>query len=307
MRLEELPRLNIGSWPTPVRRMDLTSADLGQEIWIKVEEECGTWGGNKVRKLEYILAAAQRDGVETFVSYGAGTSNWTSALVFHAAPRGFHTVAGLAGRVPGDYATLYRRTGTKVVSVPWAALSLPVALAARMRAGRGARSLQPGGSGDGDIGSVNAGFEIADALATKELPVPRVIFVAAGTCGTAAGVAAGLAIRGIRIPVVAVRVTPLPLGTPRLIGKRVADLLDMLGEKSPAGPVIGDDRFFKPGYARQNAGSREAIDIAANDNVRLDPTYAAKAFAAVVDAARTSVRGPYLFLHTSPGPLPLPG
>ena len=304
MKLENLPRLSIGTWPTPVRELTHVSRTLGCAVWAKIEEECGAWGGNKVRKLEFILAQGQRDGVDTFVSYGAGTSNWTSALAFHAAPRGFKTVAGLAGPIPAHYRSLYERTATKVVSVPWPFLSMPVAIAARATAGRSARSLEPGGSGDGDIGSVHAGLEVADAIEDGSLPMPRAIFLAAGTCGTAAGLVTGLALRRRDVPVVAVRVAPLPLGTSRLIERRVASLLRRLGCDEHPATVVGDDRFFKPGYAKPNAASREAIRLAAPDGIILDPTYAAKAFASLIDAARRGGRGPFLFLHTSPGPLP---
>jgi D-cysteine desulfhydrase len=303
--LRLLPRVAIGSWPTPTSRMQRVSQELGREVWIKLEEECGTWGGNKVRKLEYIMGAAQRDGVRTFVTYGAGTSNWTTALAFHAHRLGFKTVVGVAGPIPSEYDELYRRAATRVVSMPWAPLSPVANVAARVVAGPGARSLPPGGSGPGDAGSVHAGLEIADAIYRGEIPGPRAIFVAAGTAGTAAGLAVGLGSRGYEIPVVAVRVTALPYGTPRLIRRHVDSLAHLLGLPSGiAAPVVGDNRFVKPGYAKSNAASTEARQVAALDGFELDATYAAKAFAALIDAARAGARGPLLFLHTSPGSPP---
>lgn len=306
--IEDLPRLNIGTWPTPVRLMERVSELLGREVWVKLEEQCGAWGGNKVRKLEFILAAAQRDGIETLVSYGAGTSNWTSALAFHASKIGLRTVAGVAGPIPEHYAVLYARTRTKLVTVPWPVLIGVATVGARAAAGLRARSIPPGGSGGGDIGSLHAGFEVADSIESGELPLPTAVFTAAGTCGTAAGLITGLAVRGHDVPAVAVRVTPLPLGTPRLIHKRIRSLRDALaahGVSFRTDPrVLGDDRFFKPGYAKTNPASRDAIEIAALDGIALDPTYASKAFASLVDAARSGARGPFLFLHTSPGPPP---
>jgi D-cysteine desulfhydrase len=286
-------------------RMERVSQTLGREVWIKLEEDCGTWGGNKVRKLEYIMGAAQRDGVRSFVSYGAGTSNWTTALAFHAHRLGFKTVVGVAGPIPPEYNELYRRTATRVVSMPWAPLSPVANVTARAVAGPGARSLPPGGSGPGDAGSVHAGLEIADAIERGEIPEPRAVFVAAGTAGTAAGLSVGLGSRERQIPVVAVRVTALPYGTPRLIRRHVDSLAHLLRLPSGiAAPVIGDARFVKPGYAKSNAASTEATQVAALDGFALDPTYAAKAFAALIDAARAGARGPLLFLQTSPGPAP---
>jgi 1-aminocyclopropane-1-carboxylate deaminase/D-cysteine desulfhydrase-like pyridoxal-dependent ACC family enzyme len=119
---------------------------------------------------------------------------------------------------------------------------------------------------------------------------------------------AGLMTRGCDIPVVAVRVTPLPLGTPRLILRRIDSLRNVLDAHGvrmrTEARVLGDDRFFKPGYAKTNPASREAAEIAALDGITLDPTYASKAFASLLDAARSGAEGPLLFLHTSPGPPP---
>ncbi len=153
------------------------------------------------------------------------------------------------------------------------------------------------------MGSAGAGIEIADAMDAGSLPVPRAVFVAAGTCGTAAGVAVGLSARGWAIPVVAVRVTPVPYGTPSLVRRRARALERLLGTRLQT-PIVGDDRYVKPGYARSNPASMEAAAIAARDGIELDPTYASKAFAALVDAARSGSRGPLLLLHTSPGPVP---
>jgi D-cysteine desulfhydrase len=285
--------------------MEGVSQMLGRDVWIKLEEGCGTWGGNKVRKLEYIVGAAQRDGVQTFVSYGAGTSNWTTALAFHGHRLGFKTVAGVAGPIPPEYLALYRRTQTRIASVPWTVLSPVANLRARMTAGRGARSLPPGGSGPGDAGSVHTGLEIAEAIERDEMPTPRAVFVAAGTAGTAAGLCVGLGLRGLRAPVVAVRVTALPYGTPRLVARHVASLARTLQmDPAVAAPVLGDDRYVKPGYGKGNPASIEAQQVASRDGITLDATYAAKAFAALIDSARAGARGPFLFVHTSPGPPP---
>src|SRR5687768_10406930 len=101
------PRVDLGTWPTPVRRLDHASRSLGAEIWVKSEESCGTWGGNKVRKLEYILARVEATQARTLVTYGAGTSSWAASVALHASPRGFQVVLGLGGPVPDSLAALY--------------------------------------------------------------------------------------------------------------------------------------------------------------------------------------------------------
>ena len=296
-------RIEIGQWPTPVVPLPKVSEALGREVWAKLEERCGAWGGNKLRKLEYILAAARRDAVSKLVSYGAGTSNWATAFAHHAAEHGFEVVVGIAGPIPDSYAAVYERTGAELVSSR-SVNALPAVIArARLKAGRGARSVPMGGSGFGDIGCVHAGLEIADSVKRREMPSPDAVFVAVGTAGTAAGTAVGLSISGLCVPVVGARVAPWPFGTSRRVRRHAERLLDRLGYDAPL-LVEGDDRFFKPGYGKPNDASREAIEIAALDGIELDGTYAAKAFASLVAHARASAGGPLLFIHTSPGPPP---
>jgi D-cysteine desulfhydrase len=307
------PRVAIGSWPTPVRRLEAASAELGTEVWAKIEEDCGAWGGNKVRKLEYIFSELERSDVKTLVTYGAGTSSWAAALVLHSIPRGYRITLGLGGVIPHAYAQLYKKTDTRVVALPGYSSSPLAAIMARLSAGlRDVRVLPPGGSGfPGDLGPLQTGLEIATAVEADELPRPEAVFVPCGTAGTAAGIAVGLGSARMNIPVVAVRVTPRPLGTPWLVKRHVRSLLHHLNrdgvasQNVSAAPIRGEHRFFPPAYGVGNSASRAAIELVRADGLDLDPTYAAKGFAAVIEAARHTA-GPLLFLHTSPGPLPAP-
>lgn len=311
LAVDVLPRLSIGTWPTPVRRLEHASAELGTEVWAKIEESCGAWGGNKVRKLEYILAHARDRGARRLVTYGAGTSSWTAAVVLHGAEMGFEVTLGLGGEIPEPNRSLYERHRARVLNAPSYSLTPLAAAAAIVAAGPRALRLAAGGSDRrGDVGSMTAGIEMADAVEQQRLPHPTAVFVPAGTSGTAAGVAVGLGLRRVRIPVVAVRVTPLPLGTSTIVEYHAGMLLRFLkarGATDPGmapAPIEGDGRYFKPGYGAPNEASMEAIEIAKRDGLELDPTYAAKAFAALVGAARTGRPGPLLLHLTSPGPLP---
>ena len=300
------PRVVLGSWPTPVARLEALSGELGAEVFVKTESACGTWGGNKVRKLEYVLPELTDRAVTT---HGAGTSSWASAVAFHAAPVARAVHLGLAGPIPDELARLYERLGTRLhTSSALSALPL-VALRSRIAAGRGAAALATGGSGlPGDVGSARAGLEIADAVGGGELVAPAEVVVACGTAGTAAGLAVGLGLGGLDATVIPVRVTPRPLGTARLVRRRARRLLDALGKRgAPArvlmAPIVGEDRFFGSGYGKPTAESRAASAVARRDGVELDPVYAAKAFAALIARAEQA-GGPLLFVHTSPGPAP---
>ncbi|HJR46193.1 MAG TPA: pyridoxal-phosphate dependent enzyme [Actinomycetota bacterium] len=304
--MSHLPRYELGAWPTPVRKLDAVSTALAVDVWAKLEEECGTWGGNKVRKLEYILGRAREDGIRRLGAFGLGTSNWVGAFVYHASKEGFHAEVSLAGPVPHAFRALYERCAVRVHAIPRALLPLYV-LRSRYAPDRGgARLLPAGGSGtEGDLGTLGTGREIAAAVLDGSLPEPRRAFVAVGTAGTAAGVALGMAAGGLHVPLVCVRVTPRPYGTVGLVRRRIAALRVAAGlESAPLSPLEADDRFVKPGYGDPNPASLEAAALARSDGLELDGTYAAKAFASLVAHARARAEGPLLFVHTSPGPVP---
>jgi D-cysteine desulfhydrase len=308
--LDHAPRIAIGRWPTPTRQLDAVSRELGSEVWAKLEEECGAWGGNKVRKLEYLLAEARERRARTLVAYGAGTSAWAAATALHGRRNGFRVVVGLSGSIPAGYRDLFARTGTRVIALP-VLQTIPLSIAAaRAAAGwRNVMTLPPGGSGGrGELGCTRIGVEIARSVQDGQLPRPRRGFVALGTAGTSAGVAVGMGAAGLVAPVTAVRVAPWPMGTPRLLARHIRKLarrLESLGQSSvTAAPTSMDERWLGPGYGKPSAASEEAIALARADELELDPVYAAKAFAALIDHARAGGVGPFLFLHTSPGPLP---
>ncbi len=304
MEVDDLPRIEIGTWPTPVRRLDHASKVLGAEIWAKLEEECGAWGGNKVRKLEYLLPEARSDGITKLVAWGVGTSNWAAAVAWHGSQLGFRISAGLGGHLPDGHRRIYERSGTKVTILPRLELAPVAAAIARARAGRTARLLPVGGSGGiGDIGAVRAGSEIARAVADDDLPSPDAIFVAAGSCGTVAGLVMGLELTDSTLPVTAVKVADWPYATTGMIARRISNIRRRLGRPEIHPPRLHlEKRFLGRGYGHSTPDSRAAIALAHDDGLHLDGSYGAKAFAALCDAARAG--GRYLFVHTSPGDPP---
>ncbi|MDQ3987387.1 MAG: pyridoxal-phosphate dependent enzyme [Actinomycetota bacterium] len=295
--------MTIGTWPTPIRYLTKASEVLGTDVFAKLENACGVWGGNKVRKLEYVLAEATNRRAETLVAYGAGASSWVAATVLHATRLGFEVRPVLAGDVPASYADLYDVLGVEVNRCNGFAALPAYALRARLTAGPRAILLPPGGSGAaGDVGSVWAGIEIATAVRDGSVPKPSRAVVALGTGGTTAGLAVGLALGDLPLPIVAARVVPRPLGTRALVKRRIAALLNHIGHPSLlAPPVIVSHRFFGGGYGHVTSAGAEAIELAKEDGLELEPTYGAKAFAELMALARSGVGGPLLFLHTSPG------
>jgi D-cysteine desulfhydrase len=309
-RVAGQPRTLIGTWPTPVHRLDAVSGELGLDVWAKREDLCGAWGGNKVRKLEFWLARAAALQVPRVVVSGAGASTWAAAAALLARRHDIEVVVGLAGDIPEDKRRLYDELDVHVIH--HASLNaLPFVVArAKLSAGRRSLLLPMGGSGwPGDLGPFLAGIEIAEGALRRSHPRPQAIFVAAGTSGTAGGVAAGLSHRGERISVVAVRVTPRPLGTKLQVWGRARKLLRKVGRAPDQTPltIVGENRFFGDGYGRPGPGVDEAIEMASRDGLALEPTYTGKAFAALMAHAREKGEGPLLFLHTATSPTPPSG
>ena len=305
MDLNEVPRLQIGHWPTRVRKLEHASNRVGAEIWAKIEEDCGAWGGNKVRKLEYLLAEARADGIEKVVTWGVATSNWAAAAAWHATKAGFEVRVGLGGHLPDRYRRVYEATGTEVTLLPRLELATVAAAYARTAAGFGARMWPVGGSGGvGDIGATHTGLEIARAVGDGVMPAPSSVFVAVGSCGTVAGIVVGLDLAHSPIPVTAVKVADWPYATAAMIGRRLRNIRKRLGlSDEGAARMTIDKGFLGPGYGRATPEARAAIALARRDGLHLDGSYGAKAFAAMCRAAR-STRGPLLFVHTSPGEPP---
>ena len=300
------PRAALGTWPTPVERMDNVSQVVGADVWVKREDRCEAWGGNKVRKLEFWLAHPAVWKARRIIVSGAGSSTWAAAAAYHGRQVGLDVTAALAGPIPDDRQKLFNDLNVHLVH-NGTLNALPYAIAKAKLGALGAMRLPMGGSGwPGDLGSYICGVEIVVGSQREHFPRPKRIFVATGTAGTAAGIAAALANAAQDIPTVAVRVAPRPFASRAAVVRRTKGLL----KKMPPTPdaieprIEGEERFFGKGYGKPGPGIDEAIELAASDGVELERTYTAKAFAALIAHARSGADGPLLFIQTAAGPTP---
>jgi D-cysteine desulfhydrase len=194
--------------PTPVRAL----ADLG--IWVKEDGAFGAggWGGNKVRKLEWLIPDAQRRGRHSILTFGGLGTNWGLATALYAREHGLETALALVdqpidahvgaqlARLDASGARVYR-THTKARTVAM----LPWLLARNARGGHPPYLLPAGGSSPvGALGYVEAAMEIAAQVEDGSLPEPAHAVVPVGTGGTAAGLALGFQLAGLRTRVVGV-------------------------------------------------------------------------------------------------------
>lgn len=331
-----LPYLGLGSPPTPVRPLpELGDGPAG--VWLKDDGLYGDggWGGNKVRKLEWLIPEARRRGRDTVLTVGGLGTNWGLACALYGREHGIRTVLALIDQPRDEHVEAqlerlaasgaeihFTRTKARtVLTVPW--------LIARRRAW----FLPAGGSSPvGALGAVEIALEIAAQVESGELPEPAYVVTAVGSGGTAAGLVLGLALTGLETKVLGVVVNDtlkLDQRTLLRLAGRSADLLRKRGADLGGGAGLGGldldperlaviDRTG-PGYGHRTPEGEKAREIAAAAGLSLDPVYTAKAMAGLLEIAdrrptdepppgaggRPPSDGPLLFLHTD-GPRDLP-
>jgi len=323
-----LPRLRLGTSPSPVRRLAGLERRIGPgEIWVKNDGSYGTvYGGNKTRKLEFILADVLRRGASTIITFGGMGSHHCLATALYAPLFGLKTVLVLVDQPTTDEVRTnierLRASGARLhhAHSPVRAALLGGWLALRhasLSRPRLPYVLWPGGStAVGCLGYVNAALELGQQVEAAELPRPASIVVPLGSNGTAAGLLLGLRLAGLDSRLIAVRVSHYPgvgaAGVARL-ANAAARLLRSRGAGIPQTPFVPADlrvveSYLGRGYSYPTAEAEAAKDLVLQaEGLQLDLTYTAKAFAAVLALLQTGLlpKGPVLYWHTL-NALPLP-
>ena len=309
--VETLPHLALSERPTPVREL------TGLDIWVKEDGLFGSggWGGNKVRKLEWLIPDARHRGRRSILTFGGLGTNWGLATALYAREHGLETALALVDQPVDDHvraqltrleasgARIYR-THTKARTVAM----LPWLLARNARGGRPPYLLPAGGSSAvGALGYVEAALEIAAQVEDGSLPEPAHVVVPVGTGGTAAGLALGFQLAGLRTRVVGIVVNDqLRLDPPVLarLARRTAKLLERRGAR--LGPLqLGLEMLdltrdqIGAGYGHPTEAAGRAAALAADEQLSLDPVYTAKAMAGLLTLREEGrLGGQVLFVHT---------
>lgn len=302
--LLHLPFLTLTDLPTPLDRAEELGEQLGLgTLWIKRDDlTASIYGGNKVRKLEYLFADAQSRGCDAVITFGAVGSNHVLATSIFAKQLGMTCYGVLTEQTltpyVGDTLRYHAMLGTRlVVAKGYAGVKAAADDIERNHpTGRGKvyQMTWGGSSWRGAVGFVNAAFELADQL--KHAEAPDKIYVACGTMGTAVGLAIGLRLAQLRSQVVAVQVVPEPVTTE-------ANLLRLFTETNGELNAIDNDiallddpfsnltlktGYLGPGYAEQTPDCKEAVELMARtEGLALETTYTGKALAALIDDARS--------------------
>jgi D-cysteine desulfhydrase family pyridoxal phosphate-dependent enzyme len=285
--------------PTPLDEAPRLSAELGVRVLVKRDDQTGlALGGNKARKLDYLLKDAVERGCDTLVTAGGAQSNFARMTAAAAARCGMACHLVLGGSEPSHFSgnlVLDRLFGAQLHfagTEDWSVLEAEVK---RIAAEAGPRAYAMPIGGATPVGAM-AYVAAADELLGQTERPPDWLVVADGSGGTHAGLLAGLP-ASVRVLGVDVSRPPVPLtvSVPKLAAKTAA----LAGRPAPAGEVIIADHCG-PKYASITAECQEAVRLAAHtEGLVLDPVYTGKAMAGLIAAARAgTISGTVVFLHT---------
>jgi D-cysteine desulfhydrase len=324
MDLSRFPRRRYTDSATPIEPLPRFSAALaatcpggrGPEVWIKRDDMLGLFpGGNKTRKLEFLVAEALAQGADTLVTCGAPQSNHCRITLAGAAREGLHCRFVIEERVPHSYAPqgsgnhfMFRLMGVEAITVvPGGTAMGPAmqAVADEVAAlGRKAYIIPGGGSNAlGGLGYVACAQEMQQQFFEQGLVFDRVV-VGSGSSGTHGGLLAGFLGNHIRIPIVGIGVSRDPADQEPLVFKEAQAVCDLLGIglQVPRESVVSVGGYWQPKYSVPNARMVEAVQLLArSEGVLLDPVYTGKIMAGLIGLARDGFFAPgekVLFLHT---------
>jgi len=318
MHLSRFPRLHFAHLPTPLEPLERISKHLdGPNLWIKRDDCTGlSSGGNKTRKLEFLMAEAVEQGADTIITQGATQSNHARQTCAAAARVGHECHILLEDRT-GYHDEAYAHNGNVLLDqLHGASISLRPAgsdmdaemeqLAMQLRDDGKKTYVIPGGGSNetGALGYVNAAFELTYQANERSLNIDHLVH-ATGSAGTQAGLVVGMQAMNSGIPVYGVGVNAPKLKQEEKVFDLAQRTLDFMG-LSPGlvarDDIVANSDYVGEGYGLPTDSMVEAVKMLASfEGILLDPVYAGKGFAGLIDLIR---KGHFkkgenvVFLHT---------
>ncbi len=324
MDLSRFARRRYTAWATPVEPMPRFSAALaascpggrGPEVWVKRDDQLGLFpGGNKTRKLEFLVADALAQGADTLITCGAPQSNHCRITLAAAVKEGLQCRFVIEERVPNSYDVhasgnnfMFRLLGVETITVVPAGTDMAAAMgqvADELAAvGRKGYVIAGGGSNAlGGLGYVACAQELQQQCFDAGLSFDRLV-VGSGSSGTHGGLLAGFLGNRIATPIVGIGVSRDPADQAPLVHKEAQAVVDLIGAgfSVPREAVQCVGGYWQPKYSLPNAGMVEAVQmLARTEGILLDPVYTGKVMAGLIGLARKGdlqAGERVLFLHT---------
>lgn len=316
-QLDRFPRLPLADYPTPLHLLPRLSHELKRPIYVKRDDEIGPGGGgNKTRKLEYLLAEAQQHGARKVATFGGLQSNHARITAAAARRCGLEPHLFYFERKPLQLrGNLFLNDlfGAKMHFIPFGGGAASMTIETTIRLVRliawlrlGPHYFIPvgGHTWRGCLGYVRAALELdgqARALGIEN----AYLIVAAGSGGTLAGLLAGLTLLDSPLQLLGIDVGRLWKDFPISIAHLATDLcahLDQDQSLSPDQVPLLENTYAGPRYAVPTAQCLVAIRrLAQVEGIILDPVYTGKAFAGLLDLVEQQKLGrdePIIFVHT---------
>jgi L-cysteate sulfo-lyase len=321
MHLARFNPVRFAHLPTPLEPMPRLTEALstgsggGPQLWVKRDDCTGlAGGGNKTRKLEYLLGDALANDVDTLVTQGAVQSNHVRQTAAAAARFGLACEVILEERT-GSKAVDYTRSGNvlldellgaRIRTVPGGTdMNQALAEVAAEIAERGGRPyVIPGGGSNiiGALGYAECALELVAQANETGLEIDRIV-TATGSAGTHAGLVAGLAVMGADIPVLGIGVRAPKDVQEANVFKLAVETADLLGhgDRVTRDMVVADCDYVGAGYGLIDKDVVEALKLCARtEGLLLDPVYTGKAMKGLIALSR---KGAFdgetvVFLHT---------
>ncbi len=312
-----VPFTALADLPTSLEPMERLSAQVGAEVWVKRDGLTHpVYGGNKIRKFEFIFGDLLRKGARAVLTGGGLGSHHTLATAVIA--RQFDVQAVCSYYCQPIDEEVYRNLRLSAplgIDAHWSGDYVGLALSFvrqyvrwLARTGRPPYFVYPGGPGTlGVLGYVNAAFEIQAQLEAMGVRAPKAVFVAVGSCGTFAGLLLGARLAGLDAAIVGVRIIEEDVANRAKIARMVNRAARYLRRRDPSVPRIEIGReevellngYLGAGYAHVTEKGRLAVDLVAEtENLPLETTYTGKAMAALLDYVESHPGARVLFVDT---------
>jgi D-cysteine desulfhydrase len=321
MNLAKFPRRRYTEGITPIEKLSRLTRELGgPTIYMKRDDLLGlAGGGNKTRKLEFLMAEAMAHGADTLITCGAVQSNHCRLTLAAAVKEGLKCRLVLEERVPGSYNPesagnnfLFRLMGVEKIKVVPGGSDMTAAMQALADevAGENRKAyVIPGGGSNpvGATGYVACAEEILCQTFALGINLDRII-CASGSAGTHAGLVTGFYGNNSNIPVIGINVSRPKAEQEELVYDLVQRTAKHVGVKSDIAreAVICFDEYVGPGYSLPTPEMAEAVRMLARlEGVLMDPVYTGKAMAGLIDLVRKGTFNKdenILFVHTGGSP-----
>jgi len=321
MNLAKFPRRRYTQGRTPIEKLSaLTELLGGPEIYVKRDDLLGlSGGGNKTRKLEFVVADAIEKGCDTLITCGAVQSNHCRLTLSAAVREGLKCHLVLEERVPGSYSSessgnnfLFQLLGVESITVVNGGSDMMAEMekvAGRCEAEGFRPYIISGGASNpiGATGYVACAQELGEQLFDMALNIDHIV-VPSGSAGTHSGMLAGVAGTGMGIPITGISVSRGREEQENLVHDLAVRTAEHVGcpRDIKREDIVCHDDYVGGGYSIPTDGMVEAVTMLARaEGILLDPVYTGKTMAGLIDLARKGRFKPgerVLFLHTGGSP-----